>query len=341
MFTVIIPLYNKAHTIIKTLSTVLNQSFDDFEVIIVDDGSTDNGVHLIKTYTNDQRIKIITQENQGVSIARNRGASESSYEFVTFLDGDDEWQPDFLLNAMKTITLFPDLNMLGYAGFYKDAITGKVYPKVIEKYVDQTIEINYYINPDCLSHLGGCVIRKSVFFNVGGFPPNIKVSEDVCLLLKIGLLGKFVYVGKLMHVYVGNVDGQVTITRKNNKNENRIDEAYVYNSIYDMWLDLERSNPLAPFYLRYKIYHFYLCFLKLNDYESVNVMTNYLSKKIKKYLGNVLLRVIKYKPLRMFLILYLLFSKLNWIIKGHPRVGGKLNKKDELSKRYIKPDIHE
>ena len=71
MISVVIPLYNKAHTIVNTLQTVLNQTFKDFEVIIINDGSTDNGVEVINKHFNDSRIKIINQDNQGVSAARN------------------------------------------------------------------------------------------------------------------------------------------------------------------------------------------------------------------------------------------------------------------------------
>ena len=101
MFSIVIPLYNKAHTIERTLSTVLNQSFKEFEVVIVNDGSTDNSEEVIRNFTSDSRIKIINQENQGVSAARNKGVSLSSFEYVAFLDGDDEWLPDYLLKMKE------------------------------------------------------------------------------------------------------------------------------------------------------------------------------------------------------------------------------------------------
>ena len=73
MFSIIIPLYNKAHTIVNTLNTVFAQTFQDFEVIIINDGSTDNGVEVIQQHFNNPRIRIIQQKNAGVSAARNRG----------------------------------------------------------------------------------------------------------------------------------------------------------------------------------------------------------------------------------------------------------------------------
>lgn len=94
MISVIIPLYNKAHTIVNTLNTVLNQTYHDFEVVIVNDGSTDNGVEVIKQNFNDLRIRIINQKNAGVSAARNRGIQESRGKWISFLDADDEWMPN-------------------------------------------------------------------------------------------------------------------------------------------------------------------------------------------------------------------------------------------------------
>ena len=80
MISIVIPLYNKAHTIMHTLNAVFKQEYQDFEVIIVDDGSTDNGVGIIQQHFHDNRIRIFHQENQGVSVARNRGVEEARCE---------------------------------------------------------------------------------------------------------------------------------------------------------------------------------------------------------------------------------------------------------------------
>ena len=91
MFSIIIPLYNKEKYIVNTIKSVLNQSFSKFEVIVVDDGSSDNGVNAVKKI-DDSRIKIITQKNQGVSAARNNGIKNAKYEYIAFLDADDLWK---------------------------------------------------------------------------------------------------------------------------------------------------------------------------------------------------------------------------------------------------------
>lgn len=91
MISVIVPLYNKEHHIEKSINSIINQTYSNFEVIIIDDGSSDNSLNIIRTIV-DARIKIITQPNAGVSAARNRGINESKGEYITFLDADDLWE---------------------------------------------------------------------------------------------------------------------------------------------------------------------------------------------------------------------------------------------------------
>ena len=102
---VVIPLYNKAKYITRAVKSVINQTFQDFELIIVDDGSTDASLDAVNKI-NDQRIKIISQENAGPGAARNHGLKEAQSSLVTFLDADDEFLPTFL----EVTTNFLDLN---------------------------------------------------------------------------------------------------------------------------------------------------------------------------------------------------------------------------------------
>jgi len=84
MISVIIPLFNKESTILTTLTSAINQTFKDFEIVIIDDGSTDNSISIINDNFDDHRITIISQENQGVSIASNRGVFHSKYDLIAF-----------------------------------------------------------------------------------------------------------------------------------------------------------------------------------------------------------------------------------------------------------------
>jgi glycosyltransferase involved in cell wall biosynthesis len=108
--TIIIPLYNKRSYIGRALDSVLHQSFQDFEIIVVDDGSTDNGAEVVKSY-DDPRIRLIRQENKGVSVARNTGADRATADFIAFLDADDEWMPRQLETVSGLRKKFPDAGL--------------------------------------------------------------------------------------------------------------------------------------------------------------------------------------------------------------------------------------
>ena len=106
-FSVVIPLYNKEHYIEATIQSVLNQTCQDFEVLVVDDGSKDYSLSLARKFESD-RVRIIPQENQGVSVARNTGILNAQGEFICFLDADDEWRPDYLATIDDLTVKYPE-----------------------------------------------------------------------------------------------------------------------------------------------------------------------------------------------------------------------------------------
>ena len=106
-FSVVIPLYNKEHYIEATIRSVLNQTCQDFEVLVVDDGSKDDSLALARKFESD-RVRIIPQENQGVSVARNTGIRNARGEFICFLDADDEWRPDYLATIDELTVKYPE-----------------------------------------------------------------------------------------------------------------------------------------------------------------------------------------------------------------------------------------
>ena len=106
-FSVVIPLYNKEHYIEATIRSVLNQTCQDFEVLVVDDGSKDNSLALARKFESE-RVRIIPQENQGVSVARNTGIRNARGEFICFLDADDEWRPDYLATIDELTVQYPE-----------------------------------------------------------------------------------------------------------------------------------------------------------------------------------------------------------------------------------------
>lgn len=193
MFSIIIPLYNKAAYIQKAIHSVMSQTYQEFEVIVVDDGSTDKSLKMLQSTIIDlqvpeEKIRIIEQENQGVSSARNNGVKCAKYEYIAFLDADDWWEATYLEEMKKLIEDYRTAGIYG-CGYYKvkngNLIEGNVG-------VDSTFisgEIDYFkvyaktmYMPLCTS---ATVVRKDVFINLGGFKPKLKAGEDFDLWVRI------------------------------------------------------------------------------------------------------------------------------------------------------------
>ena len=175
-FSVIIPLYNKEKYIQNTLNCVFNQSFYNFEVIIVNDGSTDRSLVILEEFSDD-RLKIIHQKNQGVSAARNTGMENVQADYICFLDADDSWKPNHLQAFHDTITKFPEAKM--YCNRYVTQISKNTFIK--NKFID--IDENYegYITDFFKSSLinrvaltSAVCIHKDIFNEIGGFDSTIK-----------------------------------------------------------------------------------------------------------------------------------------------------------------------
>jgi glycosyltransferase involved in cell wall biosynthesis len=189
MFSVIIPLYNKEAYIAATLQSVLKQTFHNFEVIIINDGSTDGSIHKIKKFIDD-RIKIVNQKNAGVSVARNRGIEEAKYDFITFLDADDLWEIDFLETILKLQKKYPssEIIALNYKILYSDG--QKKLPIInglSEDFTDGILQ-NYFkiasISDPIICSISFAVQKKAIE-SIGGFPVGIRAGEDLLTWAKL------------------------------------------------------------------------------------------------------------------------------------------------------------
>ncbi|MDR2824188.1 MAG: glycosyltransferase [Prevotellaceae bacterium] len=191
MFSVIIPLYNKAKYIEKALRSIVNQTFKEFEIIVIDDGSTDGGLEIVKNFQfSIFNFQLIEQKNSGVSVARNNGVKTAKYDYIAFLDADDWWSEDYLAEMAKLINDFPDAAL--WASSYFKVKNGKNIPAKIG--VNQNFTRGYfdyfqaYINspymPICTD---AAIMRKKIYDEMGGFKPNLKLGEDFCLWVRIAL----------------------------------------------------------------------------------------------------------------------------------------------------------
>ncbi len=178
---VVIPLYNKEQHILRAVNSVVHQTIRDFELIVVDDGSTDGGPGIVSSMS-DQRIKLITQSNAGVSAARNKGVENATASLIGFLDADDEWESTFLETILRLQRSYPDAGL--YATAYREilpdgrksfpiykGIPGDGWEGPIPSYFRSALG-----PPPVWS--SAVAIPKKVFLEVGGFPLGIQFAED-------------------------------------------------------------------------------------------------------------------------------------------------------------------
>lgn len=197
-FSVVIPVYNRARFLRQAIDSVLSQTFTDFEVIAVDDGSTDESPEILRSY--GSRIKVVRQENQGPEVARNTGVAVAQGEYIAFLDSDDFFFPHTLESYERVIQAFDAPPMIVGAELYfrhGQEIPKKAYePGPLEvisfkDYLSKTMSILC-----CQSILA---MRRSVFEEVGGHrgkDAETWYGETFDLLLKTGTYGPCVFIKK-------------------------------------------------------------------------------------------------------------------------------------------------
>lgn len=207
-----IPLYNKESQINNTLESVLNQTFTDFDVILINDGSTDKSVEVVEGFE-DNRIKLFHQENKGAAEARNQGVLKSDSSYIALLDADDMWLPNHLEEMHKSILLFPE------ASFYCNAYQLILRPNFIQKATynlenTDSIQIvkDYFqaslIHP--IAHSSTVAFKKEDFWDIGGFRKHIISGQDIDLWIRFGLYKTIVFNPTYTSIYDRTVANSLT-----------------------------------------------------------------------------------------------------------------------------------
>ena len=219
-FSVIIPLYNKAPYIRKALESVLAQTYADYELIIIDDGSTDGSAEIVEAILQDPASRLIAssphrlirQANSGVSATRNNGVAQASGDYIAFLDADDWWEPTFLEKMAQLIEDYPAAGL--YASNYMYYKPGKTRVAV------KNIETGYFNYPKSYYEGGAMpvtsisvVIPHKLLDEVGGFPLGIKLGEDFLLWAKIAMQYKVAFLNEPLAYYNNDVPVNLRATR--------------------------------------------------------------------------------------------------------------------------------
>jgi glycosyltransferase involved in cell wall biosynthesis len=189
--TIIVPLYNKVAEVGRALKSILTQTISEYELLIIDGGSTDGSLNVVEPYLQDSRIRLLHQKSKGLPAGRNEAILEAKGDLIAFLDADDEWHPDFLETIIRLYTTYPGAGIYATAyercviDFCKDNIVRGLPPErpwegYIPSYFRMYVEAGY--PPFCPCSVA---LDRHVFDKVGYFNPNTRVGEDVEMWVKV------------------------------------------------------------------------------------------------------------------------------------------------------------
>jgi len=202
---VVIPLYNKEDFIKSTIESILKQTYDKFEIIIVDDGSTDKSISIVESFK-DPRIRIISQTNEGVSKARNTAIKNCSGDWIAFLDADDLWDRNFLFTFINMVNKYKNAALIGlnYSCLDSNDIN-----QPLSIYKEGLLTDNVYFDY-CLYRYpfnsSSVVIKKNCFEELGGFRVDLKEGEDLEMWYRILKHGMPCYYCPIVSSYYRKVE---------------------------------------------------------------------------------------------------------------------------------------
>lgn len=228
---VVLPTYNRARYLEGAVQSVLNQTFQDFELIVLDDGSTDNTAEILEQYRKDERIHCSFEVHRGASLARNKGIEKARAQYVAFLDSDDLWFPDKLERQVTFLNEHPEIafvhgsvEMMDMKGQFLREETGRLralYRKAQKRGEDYT-----GLSEAALIFSSAAVFRKSCLEQAGCFDPALNSLEDLDLYLRItfergqiGFLGdppaaRYRYRGSISHSNPTNNHSYLSVFQK-------------------------------------------------------------------------------------------------------------------------------
>lgn len=294
MFSVIIPLYNKAEYIGRTIYSVLQQTFEDFEVIVVDDSSTDNSLDIVKSIE-DPRLHVFTKPNGGVSAARNFGIAKATHEVLAFLDADDMWEKDYLESMYELISLYPQAGIFasGYLTDFGDRQSYYNHLEGLPKYslFNDYFEVSFKFGMSVNITSATCVYRKTAR-SIPMFREGIRRGEDIDVWLRIALKYPVAFYNEPKMRYMAQ-----TSTSLSSHYTNASDEFS-----YMEWFSYKSGSPFYKKYVMLAIYIFAKSAYRAHDY-----------KACKDILAKTLFSSLSVKPLkRLYLLLSSFFlMKLN------------------------------
>ncbi len=299
-FSVVIPAYNSGKYLSEAIESVLSQTFQDWELLIVDDGSTDNTKNIIEGYTKryPQKVKYFYQKNAGTSAARNRGIKAAKGEWIAFLDADDIWLSGKLELHMACFSECPEADL-----FYTNATMVKYdksrkWPYIHEKEFNfKPSEMYVRILIRNFIPFSSVVVQKSVLEAVGGFDEAIRFCEDTDLLLRLAKKCVFRYINSIQMIY------RVSPGSKNTQLENRYRAIIRYLNTYFDPKSIVSGKIRRAITRRLAASHYKLGYILYEGNQFQEARSNFQKS----------LLIWPFVSIKQFLLFALLLSPKDWI----------------------------
>lgn len=249
-FSIIIPLYNKEKQIKDTLQSVLAQTFQDFEIIVINDGSTDSSLAIVENI-NDDRIHIHSIENSGVSRARNTGVTKAKADYLAFLDADDFWKESHLENLKNLIINFPDCGLYATA-YLKRHKANELYCKfngIPKNEAWQGVVSDYFASSinNSIAWSSAVVVPNKILHELGDFDESITLGagEDIDLWIRIAMKYPVAFNNKITAIHNLHAENRISNSNTNIRafiNLDKYEDAAKVNPSLKKYLDWNRFS---------------------------------------------------------------------------------------------------
>ena len=283
VFSIIIPLYNQEKYIQNTIESALNQTFKDFEIIVVNDGSTDSSLAIVKQIE-DSRIKIFSIKNGGVSRARNFGIEKAKSDLIAFLDADDLWRNNHLEALYKLWKDHPNCGLyaMGYSKKFDNSKPISAVFVDLNNYSGIVKDFFKSSTVDCVATSSSVVIQRFVFNEIGGFNQSLKRREDTELWIRLALRFKIAFCNEIsVLILFSSYENHLS----KSKNDNHSLKFYeVFRNEEKINLSLKKYLDLNRFSIALES--------KLNcDYHNYNILSNSINKSNLNFKQKILLKL--------------------------------------------------
>lgn len=194
---VVMPMFNAVSFLARSVGSLEHQTVADWELIVIDDGSTDGSADWIAARADGERIRLIQQRNAGVSAARNRGIEAARGDYIAFLDADDEWDPEFLSSMLDAMR---DDVVLAYCGWQNVGLAGpRGRPFIPPDYEGPDKAISLFTA--CRWPIHAALTRRDAILRAGGFSADLSHAEDYALWLEVAMTGTIALVERVLAIY--------------------------------------------------------------------------------------------------------------------------------------------